>query len=224
MLKKCLVLLCICAGMLFFSTCKKDRPIGDFRIALTFDDGPDPVYTIRILDILKQKNVKATFFVTGYHARLFPSIIRRMHDEGHLIGNHTFTHLYLPGATTAEMLSEVQRTQNIINRYSGAASSYLFRPPYGYISDEQKHLLKNLGYRVVKWDVDPLDYDLARSTPDAIADRVLLLRGNNKMVLMHSADYSDLQSRENTVLALPRIIDELRNKYNYSFITVDQIP
>ncbi len=224
MLKKCLVLLFVCAGMLFFSTCKKDPPIGDFRIALTFDDGPDTVYTVRILDILKQKNVKATFFVTGYHARLYPSIIRRIHNEGHVIGNHTFTHLYLPGASTTEMISEVERTQRIIDRYSGAPSSFLFRPPYGYISDEQRHQLKIRGYRVVTWDIDPLDYNLSRSTPDAIADRVLLLRGNNKMVLMHSADYSDRESRENTVLALPRIIDELRNKYNYQFITVNQIP
>ena len=212
------------AVLLLFSTCKKDPVVGDLRMALTFDDGPDSVYTVRILDILKQKNVKATFFVTGHHAELYPSVIRRIQNEGHLIGNHTFTHLYLPGASTTAMVDEVERTQYFINTYSAAPSSWLFRPPYGFISKEQKHQLEIRGYRVVIWDIDPLDYDLSRSSPAAIADRVLLLRGNNKVVLMHSADYSDLGSRENTVLALPRIIDELRDKYHYRFVTMDQIP
>ena len=207
-----------------FTACEKDHPVAKGHIALTFDDGPDSIYTARILDVLKEKNVKATFFVTGKHAHRYPQILVRMRMEGHLIGNHTYTHFYMPGASDSLLDYETDSTAWEIRR-SGAGLPDLFRPPFGYITDTEKQHLHAKGYRIVLWDIDPLDYNLQRTpTPDDIADRVLLLRRDNAIVLMHSADYMDQQSRENTVLALPRIIDELRNKYNYDFITVKQVP
>lgn len=216
--------LVVVISLVSFTACRKDPSVAKSYIALTFDDGPDSVYTVRILDILKEKNVKATFFVTGYHARRYPEVLKRIHREGHLIGNHTYSHLYFPTASDSVIDYEVDETQRLIDSITGV-SNRLFRTPYGFINDRQKKNLEKKGYRVVQWDIDPLDYNLVRTPgPQDIADRVLLLRKNNQMVLLHSADYSDRESRENTVLALPRIIDGLRNRYNFGFITVDQVP
>lgn len=214
----CIVLL---AG---FAGCEKDPSVAKGHIALTFDDGPDSDYTARILDILKEKGVRATFFVTGQHAQRYPQMLKRMITEGHLIGNHTYTHRYLPGIPDSVLDHETDSTALFIRRAGGGFTPW-FRPPFGFISDAQEQHLRAKGYKIILWDIDPRDYNLQRTpTPNDIADRVLIQRKNNAIVLLHSADYMDQQSRENTVLALPRIIDELRNKYNYDFITVDQVP
>ncbi|MDE5696676.1 MAG: polysaccharide deacetylase family protein, partial [Lachnospiraceae bacterium] len=100
------------------------------RTALTFDDGPHPVYTGQLLDGLKERGVKATFFVTGEHAELHPDIIKRMHDEGHLIGNHTYSHIQLTASNRDKFKNELIQTNEILYDITGDEVQYV-RPPYG---------------------------------------------------------------------------------------------
>ena len=100
------------------------------RAALTFDDGPHPVYTAHLLDELKKRGVKATFFVTGEHAELHPDLIKRMHDEGHLIGNHTYSHIQLTSSNKNQFKEELIQTNEILHDITGAEVQYV-RPPYG---------------------------------------------------------------------------------------------
>ena len=100
------------------------------RTALTFDDGPHPVYTEQLLDGLKERGVHATFFVTGEHAELHPDIIRRMHDEGHLIGNHTYSHIQLTASNRDQFKNELIQTNEILYEITGEEIQYV-RPPYG---------------------------------------------------------------------------------------------
>jgi peptidoglycan-N-acetylglucosamine deacetylase len=214
------VIICI---SIFFVTCSKD-PITDPQIALTFDDGPDSIYTPKILDILKEKNVKATFFLIGKHVAAYPKIVARIMNEGHIIGNHSYTHLYMPGASDSLVLNEINRTQHLLDSITGGLPYKIFRAPWGLINEEQKNLIRGNGYTYVSWNSDPKDFDISKNTPAIIVENVLTESTNNSIVLLHSADYNDLESRQNTVDALPVIIDDLRNKYHYKFISVNQLP
>ena len=99
------------------------------QVALTFDDGPHPYYTEQLLDGLKERGVVATFFVTGEHALLHPDVIKRMQEAGHLIGNHTYTHMQLRSDNRAEFLEELQLTNQVIKEITGEDTLYV-RPPY----------------------------------------------------------------------------------------------
>ena len=106
-------------------------PSGDVkRIALTFDDGPHPYYTQQLLDGLKEREVKVSFFVTGEHALLHPDIIERMAEEGHLIGNHTYSHMQLNSSNREAFKEELLKTNEIITKITGKEVVYV-RPPYG---------------------------------------------------------------------------------------------
>lgn len=214
------VIICI---SLFFSTCSKD-PITDPQIALTFDDGPDSIYTPKILNILKEKNVKATFFLIGKHVAAYPRIVERIMNEGHTIGNHSFSHLYMPAASDSLILHEINRTQYLLDSITGGLPYKIFRAPWGFINEAQKNLVRSNGYTIVSWNSDSEDYEISKNSPAIIVKNVVTRSTNNSIVLLHSADYNDLDSRQNTVDALPIIIDDLRNKYHYKFISVNQLP
>lgn len=124
------------------------------RVALTFDDGPHPVYTEKLLDALKERGVKATFFVTGEHAELHPDVIKRIHDEGHLIGNHTYSHIQLTSANKEQFQNELIQTNKILSDITGDEIQYV-RPPYG---SWDKKIETELNMFPVLWNVDPLDW------------------------------------------------------------------
>lgn len=205
------VVICVCS-------CGKDPEITP-RIALTFDDGPDSLYTLQILDILKQKNVKATFFLVGKHIKLYPKVVTRMVREGHSIGNHTYTHLYLANAPDSMVNYEVSSTQHLIDSLC-SNNTKLFRAPWNAIKLSQASNIEHQGYKNITWNIDTRDYE---HTTNEIVRFVIDHRRNDGIVLMHSADYNDVQSRKNTVDALPQIIDLLRDKYNYDFVTIDEL-
>lgn len=179
------------------------------RIAITFDDGPHPVYTKRLLDGLKERNVKATFFVTGEHAEQCPDIIKRMHDEGHLIGNHTYSHIQLTSSNREKFSGELVKTSEIIKGITGEETQYV-RPPYGLWD---KSLEAQLNMFPVLWNVDPLDW--CTSNASKVARSVIRDAEENDIILMH--DYY-----ASSVNAALMIIDEL-TKEGYSFVTVDEI-
>lgn len=179
------------------------------KIAITFDDGPHPRYTEQLLDGLKERGVKATFFVTGAHAELHPDIIKRISEEGHLIGNHTFNHIKLTDTNREEYKQEILRTNEVIQNLTGQEVMYV-RPPYGVWD---KDFESELNMFPVLWSVDPLDWS---STNVAnITDKVVSKAEENDIILMH--DYY-----ESTVEAALKVIDELMGE-GYTFVTVDEL-
>ncbi len=184
---------------------------GEHEVALTFDDGPDPEWTPRILDILKQRGVKAAFFVVGKNAEDHPGLVQRILNEGHEIGNHTYSHANLAIMSPARMRLELNMTQRLIESITGRSTT-LFRPPYNADSTptkiEELTPLKiaqeELDYTIVLEKVDPQDW--ARPGADVIVQRVKDLRSEGNLVLLHDAG----GDRSQTVEALPKIIDFLQ--------------
>ena len=179
------------------------------KIALTFDDGPHPYYTEQLLDGLKERNVCATFFVTGEHAELYPDIIARMEEEGHLIGNHTYSHMQLKAGSLDAFKEELVKTNEIISGITGEEVLFV-RPPYG---TWEKSLEAELNMFPVLWTIDPLDW--CSSSSDGITRKVLTKAKENSNILMHD-------SYPSTVTAALSIVDELQ-KQGYEFVTVDEI-
>lgn len=178
-------------------------------IAITFDDGPHSQYTVMLLDGLKERQVKGTFFVLGEKIAGNEEIIRRMHDEGHLIGNHTFSHVALTSVSVEEAKAEVDRTNAAIEAVTGVPVRYL-RPPYGAFSDE---LEGEIDLDTVLWSVDPRDWDT--SDVDSIVAAVVSSVKDGDIILLHDVYPS-------SVAAALRIVDELQDR-GFVFVTVDDL-
>lgn len=132
-------------------------PAAGKSVCLTFDDGPHPEHTPRLLDALKEHRVKATFFVIGQQMERYPDLVRRMSGEGHAVGHHSFTHGQ-PGQTSAgQLLEEVRRTQELFETVL-EMTSRLFRPPHGKLTIRKLWRLWQAGLSVILWNVDPKDY------------------------------------------------------------------
>ncbi|MDA8436420.1 MAG: bifunctional polysaccharide deacetylase/glycosyltransferase family 2 protein [Actinomycetales bacterium] len=179
-------------------------------VALTFDDGPDPVWTPQILRILRENHVHATFFVVGAHAALYPGLVRQIVAEGHEIGIHTFTHLDLATASASRIETELSLTQNVVAAATGR-QTHLLRPPYSSTADAvtaaqwpSLRVATAQGYAIVLSTVDTRDWAtpgvariVASGTPPA---------GEGALVLMHDGG----GDRAQTVAALPTLIQDLR--------------
>lgn len=179
------------------------------RIAITFDDGPHPSYTEELLDGLRERGIRATFFVTGEHAQLHPDIIRRMQEEGHLIGNHTYSHMQLRRGNRETFKAELIKTNEILEEITGQEVLYV-RPPYG---SWDKSFESELNMFPVLWTVDPLDW--CSSNADCIARKIVSNAEENDIILMH--DYYD-----SSVKAALQAVDELTEE-GYTFVTVEEI-
>ncbi len=192
------------------------------NIALTFDDGPDPMYTPFILDILKKYNVKATFFVVGSSAEKYPELLSRIYNEGHEIGNHTYNHIDTAMESTEKITREINMTNRIIENATGHSTT-LFRPPYdsGVDLADEKSLntfinINTLGYKMVGNYIDSLDWE--EREVDAIVENIESRLYEGNVVLMHDGG----GDRNATVNALPQIIDTIRDN-GLDFVTVGQM-
>ncbi len=183
------------------------------KIVLSFDDGPDPGYTPKVLDILEQKKAPAVFFLTGQAAGDHPGLLKRIYDEGHEIGNHTYTHPHFAGISRRQLGVELNLTERLLESRLGI-KSILFRPPYGI--DHQPETAEEiamlpeaqeLGYVLVGSRIDP--HDWAKPPAEAIVAQVLgdAKAGKGNIVLLHDGG----GDRTQTVEALPKIIDGLRD-------------
>lgn len=179
------------------------------KIALTFDDGPHPRYTEQLLDGLKERNVVATFFVTGENAQNYPNIIRREQEEGHLIGNHTYSHIQLTSGNRETFREELVKTNEILENITGEKVSFV-RPPYG---SWDKSFEKELNMFPVLWNIDPLDW--CSHNAECIAAKVVEKAGDGDIILMH--DYYDT-----SVTAALEVVDVLQ-KRGFQFVTVEEI-
>lgn len=195
---------------------------GDKVLTLTFDDGPDPRYTPRILDILKAKHVPATFFVVGGQAEKSADLLRRMYAEGHNIGNHTYSHRNDVLASDSRLGLELNLTQRIVEHAVGRSTT-LFRSPYKADSDLRtpeaiQSVLRpqRLGYTTIGERVDPRDWEA--KSPDEIMGIVMRDKDLGKVILLHDAG----GDREATIQALPAMIDQLRSQ-GYRFVSLQEL-
>lgn len=179
------------------------------KIALTFDDGPHPFYTEQLLDGLAERGVVATFFVTGEHAALHPEVVERMHREGHLVGNHTYSHIQLRADNRDIFLEELRATNRVLEELIGEDTLYV-RPPYG---TWDKAMEQEMNMIPVLWTVDPLDW--CSDNVSCIVRKVIERAEENDIILLH--DYYDT-----TVTAALQIVDELQ-KEGFIFVTVEEI-
>ncbi|GAB7386807.1 hypothetical protein BSNK01_06430 [Bacillaceae bacterium] len=193
-------------------------PSGTRKVALTFDDGPDAVYTPQILDVLKKHNVKATFFLVGNRSQAHPEIVRRIVAEGHEIGNHSWNHANLPKLSDADFHWQVQKTDDFLYRLTGYRPK-LFRAPYGAVNEEQIKWLAAKGYKVIGWNVDSLDWK--GLSKEAVSDNVLSNITPGAIILQHSAG-GKKENLSGTVQALPEMIKKLRAD-NVELVTVSNL-
>lgn len=193
----------------------KNNTNENMEIAITFDDGPHPKETPKILDILKKYDVKATFFVVGKHIKWYPDSVIRASQEGHEIGNHTFTHPDISTLSEEQIKTEIKNCEDIIIQKTNK-KPVLFRPPFGNYNRECLEKLSNdLGYTVVLWSgVDVRDWQ--NPSPNKIAYEIINNIKSGDIILLH--DYGT----ENTVKALEIILPELKQK-GYKFVTVSEL-
>ncbi|MGL5206175.1 MAG: polysaccharide deacetylase family protein [Acidaminococcaceae bacterium] len=215
-----LLLLAVLPGETFYGPVLAAGHTDKKVVALTFDDGPYPPYTAEILDILKKKNVPATFFVVGENALAQPELVLRIKADGHLIGTHTQHHKDLLRLDKQEMRSEMTMGIESIRKITGESTQFI-RPPHGFKDYEVIEQAESLGLKVVNWDIIPRDW--TNPGTEKIVSRVVENVKPGSVVLLHDGDSpANSGSREQTVQALPMIIDQLRAE-GYSFVTIAEL-
>jgi len=183
--------------------------------ALSFDDGPDPVYTPDVLDILKYYQVKATFFVVGASAEAHPGLVKRAVQEGHEIENHTYSHPDLRSESEVETADEILKTDRLIEKLSGMKGKY-FRPPRRLYRQETIEIAEHNGYKTVLWTICAENSKV--KTPEEMAKRVINAARPGMIILAHDGRLD----RSTTLAALPLIIKGLQ-KQGYEFVTLDKL-
>jgi peptidoglycan/xylan/chitin deacetylase (PgdA/CDA1 family) len=199
-------------------------------VALTFDDGPNPPYTGRILDVLERERVHATFFVVGQAAAAYPSIVRREVRDGDAIGNHTWAHTHLIVMTRSQIRSSLSRTDAAIYRAAGLHTR-LLRPPFGARDWLVMQAAKGMGYTVVMWSV-PLARDWENPSPGVIAQRILPNVVDGSIIVLHDGNRGQLctlQRLDRQVCDRASDIDATRlivralKRQGYRFVTIPQL-
>jgi len=192
-----------------YTQARVDQPF----IAMTFDDGPSAENTPRLLEMLKQRNIKATFFLIGQNAASNPEIVRRILADGHEIGNHSWTHPQLSKLSDERVTAEITKTQEAI-KSAGGFTPTLLRPPYGAITPRQREWIENqFGLNIILWSVDPFDWK--RPGASVITQRILTQVHAGAIILSHDI-------HKQTVDAMPATLDGLMRK-GYKFVTVSQL-
>lgn len=189
-----------------------------YQVAITFDDGPDGIYTPQILDILKEYGIPATFFLIGNRINNNPGIVERMTREGHIVANHSWSHVNLAKSSQSRVLSEIKNTENLVQKTSGIKTG-LLRTPYGAYSRNLFEQARQLGYKVIHWSVDSQDW--SSQDVDQILINTLPNVNKGSIILFHSAGGKghDLSA---TVKVLPELIQTLR-MIGFEFVGLDQL-
>ena len=187
--------------------------VADNSIAITFDDGPHPEHTPKLLDMLKERNVHATFYVIGKNVIAYPEIIKRMVEEGHEIGNHTWNHPSLTKLSASKVAQEMNATSRIIEDITGIKPATM-RPPYGATNATlNKRHDEEFGMKVILWSVDPMDWKYRDA--ERVSSQIIEATKPGDIVLAHDIHGS-------TVAAMPKTLDALLEK-GFNFVTVSEI-
>ena len=182
-------------------------------IAMTFDDGPHKTNTPKLLEMAAERHIKLTFFVLGECVEQNPDVLRREVAEGHEIGNHSWSHPNLAKLSDANVRSQLQRTEDIIVKTAGIKPK-LMRPPYGELTKRQRILVnREFGYKVILWDVDPLDWK--RPGSNVVAQRIIAGARPGSIILSHDI-------HPPTIEAMPQVFDTLLAK-GFKFVTVSEL-
>ena len=184
-------------------------------IALTFDDGPHPKETDKVLDVLNKYNIKATFFIAGKHAKWYTNPLIRASKEGHEIGNHTFNHPDISNLSLSQIEEEIVKCEDTLVEITGKKPT-LFRPPYGsYKRSDLEEVAKKHDYKIILWTtIDARDWE--NPPASTIASTIIDKAKNGDIILLH--DYAT----NNTVEALDRIIPAMQ-KRGFQFVTVSEL-
>jgi len=182
------------------------------EVALTFDDGPHPAFTARLLDLLKREHVKATFFLVGKKVDEAPAMAARIAREGHEVGNHTYHHMNLDKLTPEQAGAEIRQANEAVHRACGI-TPVSFRPPGGHHSEVVYQAAAKQAMRTVFWTDDPGDF--AKPAPDVIEARILKDLDNGSDILLHDGI-------EPTLQILPELIARLRRE-GYRFVTISEM-
>jgi peptidoglycan-N-acetylglucosamine deacetylase len=191
-------------------------------VALTFDDGPSFVWTPRILDELKKANIKATFFVLGEHVAKYPEIARRIAEEGHELGNHTYDHHVLLYYTLEKLEKEIKDTELIIKKTTGKTARY-FRPPKAWLTTQEKKKIEELGYKVILWSLNSKDW--VTFDDKYIVKYITRHIQPGDIILFHDGGGvfgTEGGNRHETVMTIPRLAEKLR-QMGYKFVTISEL-
>ncbi|HOJ09314.1 MAG TPA: polysaccharide deacetylase family protein [Clostridiales bacterium] len=187
------------------------------QVAITFDDGPDEHFTLRVLDILKGNNIKATFFVIGVNVKKYPKVLKRIREEGHDIGNHSWGHKNFAKLSEDKIKDEVLDTEELISSILEEHQPIL-RVPFGSSGDKADEVVNSLGYYNIRWSVDTQDWSGISSSE--IMSRVKKQLYPGGIILMHCSGKKE--AMENSIKALPEVIKYIKDK-GYEFVTISQM-
>lgn len=207
-----------CFNFYYSAYCR--GPAAPKQIALTFDDGPNEPYTSQILDILKKQHVKATFFIVGLNATRYPQVVKRIQEEGHIIGNHTFSHSPLLFKNKAEIQMEIENWEKVMDDI-GIHYSHWFRAPHGWRSPFLPSVLQERGYRLAGWTRGVWDSD--KPGIDVLYHRLSKGVAGGDIILLHDGeDIKTGADRSQTVGVLPQIIGDYKNQ-GFRFVTLTEM-
>lgn len=192
---------------------------GAKQIALTFDDGPNDPHTLKLLDVLSKHNVHATFFLIGRYVRQRPDIVSEVAKQGHVIGNHTFTHPLLTVQPASRIREEIVQCGNAINEAVGVHSN-LFRPPWGGRRPGVFRIVRQLGLDPVMWNIT--GYDWKAPSAEFIEQKVIPKVRGGDVILLHDGGHASFGvDRSKTVEAVDRLLTRYRSQYE--FVTVPEM-
>jgi len=192
------------------------------RVVLTFDDGPSPVWTPKILKELKKADIKASFFMIGHHVNEYPDIARKVADEGHEIGNHGYAHSVMMYYTPAEIEEELKYTEHVIFEATGKRTKY-FRPPKAWLRKSIKNKIKSMGYDIILWSLNSKDW-VSFNHKDIVNYLSRRIK-NGDIILFH--DSGNVFSREGgarrqTAKSITLLAKTLRKK-GFEFVTIEEL-
>jgi polysaccharide deacetylase family sporulation protein PdaB len=185
------------------------------KIALTFDDGPHPKYTMEILDILSEYDIPATFFFVGENVSYYQDTARAVVERGHEIGNHTYSHPCVKKQSQAAFREELMRCENIIQRVVGVRPK-LFRPPQGSWNTRVYEIARERDYSVILWDLDTLDW--AHTPSENISNYILENVKSGNIILMHDYHSGGCTTTDALRMFIPNLIEQ-----GYRFVTVSEL-
>lgn len=188
-------------------------------IALTFDDGPNPLYTPQLLDILKEAGIKATFFVMGKQALKYHHILERMHSEGHIIGCHSFSHRHAWLMSPWHTFKDLELTYQAIESFLGYKPRW-YRPPWGMFNLCSAAAARKLDLKIAYWSIEAQDWE-ATTTAQHIYDTIISRAQPGSIIVLHD-NRGAPGAPAKTLEALPSIIEALKKK-GYTFVTLDQL-
>ncbi len=192
------------------------------KVALTFDDGPSPVWTPKILDELKKADIQATFFMIGHHVKKYPAVARRVAQEGHTIGNHGYAHSVLLYYTLAEIEEEIKYTEHVIREIAGQTTR-IFRPPKAWLSGPIKRKIQSMGYDIVLWSLNSKDW--VSFNHKHIVQYLARKVRNGDILLFHDSGNivtTEGGNRNQTVKAISLLARTLKEK-GFEFVSVEEL-